>query len=115
MGARFASSKKQGTSRAQKATKRALSSQLQSLYSQQPSQQPSQHSSSATSPATQLNSPDSENNCDDHIIDYQITAAVGESLRTDYEVHELFSEDPSEVTEATAQVAKRQPHTAQHS
>ena len=39
------------------------------------------------------------------IIDHQITAAVGEPLRTDYEVHELFSEDPSEVTESPAQIS----------
>ena len=96
LGARFASPKKRGTSRAQRATKRALSSQLQSLHSQQPSQHPL--------PATQLNTPDSANDIDDDLIDHQITAAVGEPLRTDYEVHEFFSEDPSEVAEVSAQI-----------
>ena len=39
------------------------------------------------------------------MIDHQITAAVGEPLRTDYEVHELFSKDPSKVTESLAQIS----------
>ena len=54
--------------------------------------------------SSQLNTPNTENDFDDDLIDHQITAAVGEQLRTDYEVHEFFSEDPSEVTEEPSQV-----------
>ena len=88
LGARFASPKKWGTSRLKRATKRALSSQLQALHSIQPSLNPS-------SSTTFI-----ENEEDEHSdsIDNRITAAIGEPWRTDYEVHELFSEDTGETT-----------------
>ena len=41
-----------------------------------------------------------ENEEDEHSnsIDNRITAVIGETLRTDYEVHELFSENTGETT-----------------
>ena len=68
LGARFASPKKRGTSRLKRATKRALSSQLQALHSIQPSLNPS-------SSTTFI-----ENEEDEHSdsIDNRITAAIGE-------------------------------------
>ena len=68
LGTRFASPKKRGTSRLKRATKRALSSQLQALHSIQPSLNPS-------SSTTFI-----ENEEDEHSdsIDNRITAAIGE-------------------------------------
>ena len=80
LGARFASPKKRGTLRLKIATKQALSSQLHALHSIQPSLNPSSSTTSV------------ENEEDEHSksIENRITAAIGEPLRMDYEVHELF-------------------------
>ena len=79
LGARVASLKKHGTLRSNRATKWALSL---TLLLMQPEMQAS------------LN-PSSYQKCeeDEHSgsINNRITAVVGEPLRTDYEVHELFS------------------------
>ena len=88
LAARFASPIKRGTSRLKRDTKRVLSSPMQALHSIQPSLNPS--SSTACI----------KNEGDEHTdwIDNQITAAIGNPLKMDYEVHELFSEDTGETT-----------------
>ena len=98
LGARFASPKKRETSRSRRAIKRALSTQLQTLHSKQPSPGPS--SSNAAIEASQSEY--------DSLMDTQITAAVGEPLRTDYEVHELFSEETAQLQDTTMYVSSRE-------
>ena len=41
---------------------------------------------------------ESEEDKDSDLIDNRITAVIAEPLRTDYEVHKLFSEDTGETT-----------------